>query len=72
MQAVAYSKSAPDFSTISIQQVPKPEPGEGQVLVKVAVAGVNPADSIVCVLFYCLLAPLDLLLFVCLIFHLPQ
>jgi len=44
MIAARYATSGADAGTLEIVELPRPEAGPGQVLVKVAVAGVNPSD----------------------------
>jgi NADPH:quinone reductase len=44
MLAARYSTSGPDAGTLEVIEVPRPEPGPGEVLVRMAVAGVNPSD----------------------------
>jgi NADPH:quinone reductase len=44
MLAARYDTSGPDRGEISIVEMDVPEPGEGEVLVRVAVSGVNPTD----------------------------
>ncbi len=44
MLAAGYPTSGPDAGTITIKTVPRPEPGAGEVLVALAVSGVNPTD----------------------------
>ncbi len=43
MKAARFSEYG-DFDAISIEQVPAPEPGEGEVSLRVRAAGVNPID----------------------------
>jgi NADPH2:quinone reductase len=44
MLAARYDTSGPDKGAISIVEMDVPEPGAGEVLVRVAVSGVNPTD----------------------------
>lgn len=44
MQAVQYSAYSSDFSNLEIVHVPKPTPGENQVLVKIFVSAANQID----------------------------
>ena len=44
MLAAGYPTSGPDAGTITTKTVPRPDPGPGEVLVAVAVSGVNPTD----------------------------
>jgi NADPH2:quinone reductase len=44
MLAAHYPTSGPAVGTITIERVPRPDPGTGEVLVAVAVSGVNPTD----------------------------
>jgi len=44
MLAARYATSGPDAGVLEVVEVPRPEPGPGEVLVRLAVAGVNPTD----------------------------
>ena len=44
MLAARYPTSGPDAGKLEVVEVSRPEPGPGQVLVRIAVAGVNPSD----------------------------
>lgn len=44
MQAVQYTTLGPAREVLHLVEVPKPEPGRGEVLVRIAASGVNPAD----------------------------
>jgi NADPH2:quinone reductase len=44
MLAAVYDTSGPDAGQIRIVEMDVPEPGEGEVLVRVGVSGVNPTD----------------------------
>jgi NADPH:quinone reductase len=44
MLAARYATSGPDAGRLEIAELPQPEPGRGEVLVRLAVAGVNPTD----------------------------
>ncbi len=44
MLAARYPTGGPDAGKLEVVEVPRPEPGPGQVLVRMAVAGVNPSD----------------------------
>jgi NADPH:quinone reductase len=44
MLAARYPTSGQDAGTIRVERVARPEPGPGEVLVAVAVSGVNPTD----------------------------
>ncbi|TCQ08939.1 NADPH:quinone reductase-like Zn-dependent oxidoreductase [Rhizobium sp. PP-F2F-G36] len=44
MRAGYYDRRGPAQDVIIVGDVPKPEPGPGEVLVRVAVAGLNPSD----------------------------
>jgi NADPH:quinone reductase len=44
MLAARYDTSGPEQGRIRIEDVPVPEPGPGEVLVRVEVSGVNPTD----------------------------
>lgn len=44
MLAARYRTSGRDAGTLEVVEVPRPQPGAGEVLVRVAVAGVNPSD----------------------------
>jgi NADPH2:quinone reductase len=44
MLAARYPTSGPDTGRIRVERVPRPHPGPGEVLVRVAVSAVNPTD----------------------------
>lgn len=44
MQAAVYDTSGPDRGRLRIDELPDPAPGPGEVLVRIAVSGVNPTD----------------------------
>jgi NADPH2:quinone reductase len=44
MLAARYRTSGDDAGRLEVVEVPRPQPGAGEVLVRVAVAGVNPSD----------------------------
>lgn len=44
MLAARYPTAGPDAGTIRVERVDRPNPGPGEVLVAVAVSGVNPTD----------------------------
>jgi NADPH2:quinone reductase len=44
MLAARYDTSGPEMGAVRIVEMDVPEPGEGEVLVRVAVSGVNPTD----------------------------
>ena len=44
MLAARYPTSGPDAGKLEVVELPRPEPGPGEVLVRMAVAGVNPSD----------------------------
>lgn len=44
MRAVTYSRFGTSNEVLTIEDVPPPEPGAGDVLVKLATSGVNPSD----------------------------
>ena len=44
MLAARYATSGPDAGTLEVVELPRPRPGPGEVLVRLAVAGVNPTD----------------------------
>jgi NADPH2:quinone reductase len=44
MQAVVYRRTGAARDVLSIEQLPEPLPGPGEVLVRVAYSGVNPSD----------------------------
>jgi NADPH2:quinone reductase len=43
MLAAVYERSGPD-AQLEVREVPRPDPGPGEVRVKVAISGVNPTD----------------------------
>jgi NADPH2:quinone reductase len=44
MRAAHYPTDGPDQGTLSLAELPTPEPGPGEVLVRVRFSGVNPTD----------------------------
>lgn len=44
MRAARYDRTGPARQVLSVQDVERPDPGPGEVRVKVAVSGVNPTD----------------------------
>ena len=44
MRAAQYATSGPRRGEIELVELPHPAPGPGEVLVRVAVSGVNPTD----------------------------
>jgi NADPH2:quinone reductase len=44
MRAASYDRNGPAAEVLRVAEVDRPEPGPGEVLVKVAVSGVNPTD----------------------------
>lgn len=44
MRAAYYEKTGPASAVLRVGELPDPEPGPGEVLVRVAVSGVNPSD----------------------------
>lgn len=45
MKAVCYRSTGAAGETIKIEQLPTPEPSEGEVLIRIAACGLNPADG---------------------------
>jgi NADPH2:quinone reductase len=45
MRAAWYEATGPAFEVIRVGEVPQPEPGAGEVLVRVHASGVNPSDT---------------------------
>lgn len=45
MRALAYSRTGPARAVLDLISLPRPEPAPGDVLVRVAVSGVNPSDA---------------------------
>lgn len=45
MRALAYDRCGPAREVLTLRDLPRPEPGPGDVLVRVAVSGVNPSDA---------------------------
>src|SRR5262245_23848220 len=44
MRALVVSELGPDYGGVSVQEIPKPTPGPGEVLVRVRAASVNFPD----------------------------
>ncbi|HEX4690084.1 MAG TPA: zinc-binding dehydrogenase, partial [Solirubrobacteraceae bacterium] len=44
MIAARYEETGPAADVLRVQEIPTPEPGPGEVLVRIAVSGVNPTD----------------------------
>lgn len=44
MRAARYPTEGPEVGVIRVETVPRPDPAPGEVLVEVAVSGVNPTD----------------------------
>jgi NADPH:quinone reductase-like Zn-dependent oxidoreductase len=44
MRAVRFHQFG-DFKNLKVEQVPRPRPGQGQVLVKIVAAAINPSDA---------------------------
>ena len=44
MKAAIYRHTGPAAEVLSVEEVETPAPGAGEVLVRLAVAGVNPTD----------------------------
>jgi NADPH2:quinone reductase len=44
MLAARYEATGPAAEVLRVQEIPTPEPGPGEVLVRIAVSGVNPTD----------------------------
>jgi NADPH:quinone reductase-like Zn-dependent oxidoreductase len=45
MRAVVYERTGPAGQVLKLVELPRPEPGPGEVLVRVAVSGANPSDA---------------------------
>lgn len=45
MRAVVYEKTGPAVEVLGLRELPRPDPGPGEVLVRVAVSGANPSDA---------------------------
>jgi NADPH:quinone reductase len=45
MRAVFYERQGPPHEVLQVGELPTPEPGEGEVRVKVHASGVNPSDT---------------------------
>jgi NADPH:quinone reductase-like Zn-dependent oxidoreductase len=45
MRAVLYERTGPAAEVLRLVELPRPEPGPGEVLVRVAVSGANPSDA---------------------------
>ncbi len=44
MRAAWYEKSGPAHEVLTVGEMPTPDPGSGEVLVRVAASGINPSD----------------------------
>jgi NADPH2:quinone reductase len=44
MRAAVYRQTGPAAEVLSVEEVPRPEPGPGEVLVRVRASGINPTD----------------------------
>lgn len=45
MRAICYDRTGAAADVLELRDLPRPDPGEGEVLVRVAVSGVNPSDA---------------------------
>ncbi len=45
MRAICYDRAGPADEVLALRDLPRPEPGPGEVLVQVAVSGANPSDA---------------------------
>ena len=45
MRAIAYEQTGPAQDVLALQELPRPSPAPGEVLVQVAYSGVNPSDA---------------------------
>ena len=45
MRAMTYERTGAARTVLELRELPRPEPGPGEVLVRVAVSGVNPSDA---------------------------
>ena len=45
MRAIAYERTGSAAEVLELREVPRPAPGPGEVLVRVAYSGVNPSDA---------------------------
>ena len=44
MRAAWYERTGPAAEVLTVGELPVPEPGPGEVLVRIAASGINPAD----------------------------
>ena len=45
MRAIAYERTGPAAEVLALHDLPRPEPGAGEVRVRVAISGANPSDA---------------------------
>jgi NADPH:quinone reductase-like Zn-dependent oxidoreductase len=45
MRAVVYERTGPAAEVLTLRKLPRPAPGPGEVLVRIAVSGANPSDA---------------------------
>lgn len=45
MRAIAYERTGPADEVLTLRDLPRPEPGPGEVRVRVVLSGVNPSDA---------------------------
>ena len=45
MRAAWYEKQGPASEVLQVGELPTPEPGQGEVRVKLSFSGVNPSDT---------------------------
>ncbi|MCG3174038.1 MAG: Quinone oxidoreductase 1 [Myxococcota bacterium] len=45
MKAITYERYGPPLEVLSLRDIPKPEPGRNEILVRVMASSVNPADG---------------------------
>lgn len=45
MRAASYSRTGPAHEVLTVAELPRPEPGPGEVRVRIAWSGINPSDT---------------------------